>query len=231
MTYKVSNRSVKCGSCEERLTDYNAYLKHVTHMHGQKAPSEETVVDWTLITDEDTITKQGGKYLVGSEAINWSPHFDMEAKEFLEEKYQNDLSSKKIHDAQKFMKAQEAGTDQYYDSLLTKISNTGANSGIIVKNNKSKYNNSSDYNKLHPNEAQRFPQNFLFDKPDSPSSFNALGTDVKVGYKDDPNAEIGSQTKRFSKGGDHGLEYPHNIGEPVAKEKFSTSFYTESDSD
>jgi len=223
MNYKVSNRSVKCGSCEERLTDYNAYLKHVTHMHGQKAPSEETVVDWTLITDEDIITKKGGKYLVGSEAINWSPHFDEEAKEFLEDKYQNDLSAKKIHDAQKFMKAQEAGTDQYYDSLLTKITNTGANSGIIVKNNKSKYNNSSDYNKLHPNEAQRFPQNFLFDKPDSPSPFNALGKRWE-GYQDDPNAEIGSKTKRFSKGGNH-------IDEPVAKEKLSTSFYSESDSD
>ena len=228
MTYEISNRSVKCDSCEERLTDYNAYLKHVTHMHGQKAPSEESVVDWTLITDEDNITKQGGRYLVGSETINWSPHFDKEAKEFLEEKYQKDLSAKKIHDAQKFMKAQEAGTNQYYDTLLTKINDTGNNSGIIVKNdivwNKSKYNNSSDYNKLHPNEAQRFPQNFLFDKPDSPSPFNALGIDVKTGYKDDPNAEIGSKTKRFSKGGNH-------IDEPVAKEKLSTSFYSESNSD
>jgi len=223
MNYKVSNRSVKCGSCEERLTDYNAYLKHVTHMHG-KSPSEETVVDWTLITDEDTITKKGGKYLVGSEAINWSPHFDTEAKEFLEEKYQNDLSVKKIRDAQEFMKAQEAGTNQYYDSLLTKINDTASNSGIIVKN-KTKfkaYNNSSDYNKLYPNEEQRFPQNFLFDKPDSPSPFNALGKRWE-GYQDDPNAEIGSKTKRFSKGGNH-------IDEPVAKEKFSTSFYTESDS-
>ena len=129
MTYGVSNRSVKCGNCEERLTDYNAYLKHITHMHGQKAPSEETVVDWTLITDEDIITKQGGKYLVGSESINWTPHFDKEAKEFLEDKYQKDLSAKKIHDAQEFMKAQEAGTNQYYDTLLTKINDTGNNSG------------------------------------------------------------------------------------------------------
>ena len=48
------------------------------------------------------------------------------------------------------------------------------------------------------------------------------------GYFDDPNEGIGSQTKRFSKGGDHGLEYPHNIIEPIAKEKIKTSFYSES---
>ena len=48
-------------------------------------------------------------------------------------------------------------------------------------------------------------------------------TDVGIqdqGYFDDPNAVMGSQTKRFSKG-------KYHIDEPVAKEQFSTSFYGE----
>ena len=212
MTYGVSNRSVKCGNCEERLTDYNAYLKHVTHMHGKKAPSEETVVDWTLITDEDTITKKGGKYLVGSETINWSPHFDKEAKEFLEEKYQKELSEKKIQQARKFLKTQEADTNRHYSDLIGKI-----NDVFPKEPHKS-------YTRLFPNEQQRYPQNNYPDKEwFSHQKNKADVTDVILtkGYFDDPNEEIGSQTKRFSKGGRH-------IDEPVAKEKISTSFYSES---
>ena len=211
MTYEVSNRSVKCGNCEERLTDYNAYLKHITHMHG-KAPSEETVVDWTLITDEDTITKKGGKYLVGSETINWSPHFDKEAKEFLEEKYQKELSEKKIQQARKFLKTQEADTNRHYSDLIGKIND------VFPKEPQ------ESYTSLFPNEQQRYPQNNYPDKEwFSHQKNKADVTDVILtkGYFDDPNEEIGSQTKRFSKGGRH-------IDEPVAKEKISTSFYSES---
>ena len=226
MTYEISNRSVKCDSCEERLTDYNAYLKHVTHMHGQKTPSEETVVDWTLITDEDIITKQGGKYLVGSEAINWSPHFDKEAREFLETKYQkgvaHTLSMKKISEAKRFIKAQEGDTNRHYSDLIGKIND------VFPKEPQESYTD------LYPNTEQRFPQNVYPDEEWFSHQRNKAGitdTTLEKGYFDDPNAVIGSQTKRFSKGGDHGLEYPHNITEPVAKEKLSTSFYGESDSD
>ena len=218
MTYEISNRSVKCGSCEERLTDYNAYLKHVTHMHG-KSPSEETVVDWTLITDEDIITKQGGKYLVGSEAINWSPHFDKEAREFLETKYQkgvaHDLSMKKIREAKRFVKSQETDTNRHYSDLIGKIND------VFPKEPQESYTD------LYPNTEQRFPQNVYPDEEWFSHQRNKAGitdTTLEKGYFDDPNAVIGSQTKRFSKGGRH-------IDEPVAKEKLSTSFYGESDSD
>ena len=69
MTYRTSSPTVKCEKCEERLTDFEAYENHMAHMHGS-SPSEESVVDWTLITDEDIITKDGNKYRVGGESIN-----------------------------------------------------------------------------------------------------------------------------------------------------------------
>ena len=213
MTYRTSSPTVKCEKCEERLTDFEAYENHMAHMHGS-SPSEESVVDWTLITDEDIITKDGNKYRVGGESINWSPNFDKEAREFLESKYKKDkieiLSKKKIGEAKKFVKALEFDTKQHYDKLLSKI------------------NGDSEYNKLYPNAQQRFPQNFEiggkpFSQQRDQTSFQKIndweikdhGIEDSV---DDPNAVMGSQTKKFSKG-------KYHIDEPVAKEQFSTSFY------
>ena len=146
MNYKTSSPTVKCEKCEERLTDFEAYENHMAHMHGS-SPSEESVVDWTLITDEDIITKDGNKYRVGGESINWSPNFDKEARIFLEEKYQKGkidmLSKKKINEAKKFVKALEFDTNKHYDNLINKIECKGEDS----------------YNELFPNEKQVFPQN------------------------------------------------------------------------
>ena len=213
MTYRTDSPTVKCEKCEERLTDFEAYENHMAHMHGS-SPSEESVVDWTLITDEDIITKDGNKYRVGGESINWSPNFDKEAREFLESKYQKDkieiLSKKKIGEAKKFVKALEFDTKQHYDKLLSKI------------------NGDSEYNKLYPNAQQRFPQNFEiggkpFSQQRDQTSFQKINDwDIKdhgiEDSVDDPNAVMGSQTKKFSKG-------KYHIDEPVAKEQFSTSFY------
>lgn len=208
MTYRTSSPTVKCEKCEERLTDFEAYENHMAHMHGS-SPSEESVVDWTLITDEDIITKDGNKYRVGGESINWSPNFDKEAREFLESKYQKDkidiLSKKKISEAKKFVKALEFDTNKHYDNLIDKIEGKGEDS----------------YNELFPNEKQVFPQNKMPSKKWFSHQKDEAGvTDVieDQGYFDDPNAVMGSQTKKFSKG-------KYHIDDPVAKEQFSTSFY------
>ena len=208
MTYRTSSPTVKCEKCEERLTDFEAYENHMAHMHGS-SPSEESVVDWTLITDEDIITKDGNKYRVGGESINWSPNFDKEAREFLESKYQKDkieiLSKKKIGEAKRFVKALEFDTNKHYDNLIDKIEGKGEDS----------------YNELFPNEKQVFPQNKMPSKKWFSHQKDEAGvTDVieDQGYFDDPNAVMGSQTKRFSKG-------KYHIDDPVAKEQFSTSFY------
>lgn len=208
MNYKTSSPTVKCEKCEERLTDFEAYENHMAHMHGS-SPSEESVVDWTLITDEDIITKDGNKYRVGGESINWSPNFDKEARIFLEEKYQKGkidmLSKKKINEAKKFVKALEFDTNKHYDNLINKIEGKGEDS----------------YNELFPNEKQVFPQNKMPSKKwFSHQKNQADVTDViqDQGYFDDPNEVMGSQTKKFSKG-------KYHIDEPVAKEQFSTSFY------
>ena len=208
MSYKTSSPTVKCEKCEERLTDFEAYENHMAHMHGS-SPSEESVVDWTLITDEDIITKDGNKYRVGGESINWSPNFDKEARIFLEEKYQKGkidmLSKKKINEAKKFVKALEFDTNKHYDNLINKIEGKGEDS----------------YNELFPNEKQVFPQNKMPSKKwFSHQKNQADVTDViqDQGYFDDPNEVMGSQTKKFSKG-------KYHIDEPVAKEQFSTSFY------
>ena len=211
MTYNTSSPTVKCEKCEEHLTDFEQYEKHMAHMHGLNT-SEESVVDWTLITDEDIITKDGNKYRVGGESINWSPNFDKEARIFLEEKYQKGkiemLSKKKISEAKKFVKALETDTNQHYDNLINKIEGKGEDS----------------YKELFPNKEQKFPQNKMpTAKWFSHQRDEAGVTDVGIqdqGYFDDPNAVMGSQTKRFSKG-------KYHIDEPVAKEQFSTSFYGE----
>ena len=188
MTYKTSSPTVKCEKCEERLTDFEAYENHMAHMHGS-SPSEESVVDWTLITDEDIITKDGNKYRVGGESINWAPNFDKEAREFLESKYQKDkidiLSKKKISEAKKFVKALEFDTNKHYDNLIDKIEGKGEDS----------------YNELFPNEKQVFPQNKMPSKKWFSHQKDEAGvTDVieDQGYFDDPNAVMGSQTKKFS---------------------------------
>lgn len=208
MNYKTSSPTVKCEKCEEHLTDFEQYEKHMAHMHGLNT-SEESVVDWTLITDEDIITKDGNKYRVGGESINWSPNFDKEARIFLEEKYQKGkidmLSKKKINEAKKFVKALEFDTNKHYDNLINKIEGKGEDS----------------YNELFPNEKQVFPQNKMPSKKwFSHQKNQADVTDViqDQGYFDDPNEVMGSQTKKFSKG-------KYHIDEPVAKEQFSTSFY------
>ena len=211
MTYNTSSPTVKCEKCEEHLTDFEQYEKHMAHMHGSNT-SEESVVDWTLITDEDIITKDGNKYRVGGESINWSPNFDNEARAFLEEKYQKGkiemLSKKKINEAKKFVKALEFDTNQHYDNLINKIEGKGEDS----------------YKELFPNKEQKFPQNKMpTAKWFSHQRDEAGVTDVGIqdqGYFDDPNAVMGLQTKRFSKG-------KYHIDEPVAKEQFSTSFYGE----
>ena len=211
MTYNTSSPTVKCEKCEEHLTDFEQYEKHMAHMHGSNT-SEESVVDWTLITDEDIITKDGNKYRVGGESINWSPNFDKEARIFLEEKYQKGriemLSKKKISEAKKFVKALETDTNQHYDNLINKIEGKGEDS----------------YKELFPNKEQKFPQNKMpTAKWFSHQRDEAGVTDVGIqdqGYFDDPNAVMGLQTKRFSKG-------KYHIDEPVAKEQFSTSFYGE----
>jgi len=211
MTYNTSSPTVKCEKCEEHLTDFEQYEKHMAHMHGLNT-LEESVVDWTLITDEDIITKDGNKYRVGGESINWSPNFDKEARIFLEEKYQKGkiemLSKKKISEAKKFVKALESDTNQHYDNLINKIEGKGEDS----------------YKELFPNKEQKFPQNKMpTAKWFSHQRDEAGVTDVGIqdqGYFDDPNAVMGSQTKRFSKG-------KYHIDEPVAKEQFSTSFYGE----
>ena len=205
MTYNTSSPTVKCEKCEEHLTDFEQYEKHMAHMHGSNT-SEESVVDWTLITDEDIITKDGNKYRVGGESINWSPNFDNEARAFLEEKYQKGkiemLSKKKINEAKKFVKALEFDTNQHYDNLINKIEGKGEDS----------------YKELFPNKEQKFPQNKMpTAKWFSHQRDEAGVTDVGIqdqGYFDDPNAVMGLQTKRFSKG-------KYHIDEPVAKEQFS----------
>ena len=125
------------------------------------------------------------------------------------------LSKKKIREAKRFVKSQEADTNRHYSDLIGKIND------VFPKEPQ------KSYTSLYPNIEQRFPQNVYPDDEWFSHQRNKAGvtdTTLEKGYFDDPNAEIGSQTKRFSKGGNH-------IDEPVAKEKLSTSFYDESESD